>query len=120
MAETNINVPRLFAVLDERVQAEGISWRTAASQIGVSPALLSRLRNGQRPDLDAFVLLTRWAGRTADEFLGGDQTTSRRPVEEEVDAVLRARADLTDDERRRLEELFRGALEQVRNESTTD
>lgn len=119
MTETNVDVPRLFRALDERVRAEGISWRTAAGQIGVSPSLLSRMRNNQRPDLDGFVLIVRWLGRSADEFVGNELPGDRADVEDRVLAVLRASADLTSEDKTHLEQLFVAAIAQVRG-STSD
>lgn len=118
MAKTNIDTARLFAVLESRVNAENISWRQAAGKIGVSPSLLSRLRNNQRPDLDAYAAIVGWLGMSADDFIStGTVGTERkeRELSTEVSALLRARSDLTDTDKTLLEEVFRSALKAVQN-----
>lgn len=122
MAQTVIDVGRLFAVLDSRVTAEGISWRQAAAKIGVSPSLLSRLRNGQRPDLDAYASIVRWLGMSADAFLGdpSTETSPERELTTEVSALLRARKDLSDNDKEYLEDIFRASLQHVRKSRRSD
>lgn len=116
MSESVVDVPALAAAMEVRVKAEGISWRTAAGQIGVSPSLLSRLRNGQRPDLEAFAAITSWLRRPADEFFkNADDGTekSEPPLSTSVDALLRARQDLNDTDRAFLQEIFAAGLRAV-------
>lgn len=116
MGQTNIDVDRLVSVLDTRIEAEAISWRQAASQIGVSPSLLSRLRNGQRPDLDAYVLLVRWLSMSTEDFLEKDGGAAPLPeLTSEVAALLRARPDLSDDDKNLLENVFKSGLQVLRS-----
>jgi hypothetical protein len=118
MPETHIDVPRLFGALDERVKSDEISWRTAAAQIGVSPSLLSRMRNNHRPDLDGFVMIVKWLGRSADDFVGNDTAVAVPvAVEDRVRAVLRASPDLSADDKSHLEDLFVAAIAQVRSQT---
>ena len=49
---TKVDVGALYAALDAERDARGVSWRQLAKEIGVSPSMLSRLGNGQRPDAD--------------------------------------------------------------------
>jgi transcriptional regulator with XRE-family HTH domain len=119
--ETTIDVPRLFAVLDDRVTTDGISWRQAAGLIGVSPSLLSRLRNGQRPDLDAYAKIVRWLGLSADEFLRDTGDGTPQPeLTTQVSALLRARTDLGEDDKKYLEEIFRSSLVHVRKSRSAE
>lgn len=116
MAQTNIDVGRLVSVLAARIQAEGLSWRQAAGQIGVSPSLLSRLRNRQRPDLDAYVLIVRWLNMSTEDFLEREGQEAQQPeLTSEVSALLRARRDLSDIDKTMLENLFKSGLEMVRS-----
>ncbi|NTW38288.1 MAG: transcriptional regulator [Cellulomonadaceae bacterium] len=116
MSESVVDVRALAAAMEVRVKAEEISWRNAAGQIGVSPSLLSRLRNGQRPDLEAFAAITLWLGRPADEFfINADDSAgqSQPPLSTSVDALLRARRDLDDTDRAFLQEIFSAGLRAV-------
>lgn len=117
MPATVVDVDRLFNVLEDRVAADRISWRTAAGQIGVSPSLLSRLRNGMRPDLDAYLRIVRWLGLSADDFLIENTPADARPEPElgtEINALLRARKDLSAEDKDMLAKVFRSSLEHVR------
>ena len=44
--------------------------RAAAAEVGVSSATLSRVENGQMPDLETFAKICRWLGVDPNEFLG--------------------------------------------------
>lgn len=124
MSRTSIDVPGLAAAMEIRVSADHISWRTAAGQIGVSPSLLTRLRNGQRPDLEAFAAITRWLGRPADDFFlnpddvakGGPQL----PLASSMNALLRARSDLNDNDKRFLQQILQAGLEHVQEHQQPD
>lgn len=116
MAQTNIDVGRLVSVLHTRIEADGLSWRQAAGQIGVSPSLLSRLRAQQRPDLDAYVQIVRWLHMSTEDFLEQEGHQRREPeLTSEVSALLRARRDLSDDDKTLLENVFRSGLRVVRS-----
>jgi len=123
MSESTIDVARLVGVLENRVEADGISWRQAAALIGVSPSLLSRLRNSQRPDLDAFAKIVKWLGVSADKFLGGPDETNRGQQTElstEVSVLLRARSDLSERDKEYLEDIFRASLQHVRKLNSSE
>jgi transcriptional regulator with XRE-family HTH domain len=115
MSESVVDVAALAAAMEVRVRAEGISWRNAAGQIGVSPSLLSRLRNGQRPDLEAFAAITQWLGRPADEFFHGSDAVQKAepPLSSSLDALLRSRRDLDDTDRTFLQEILSAGLRAV-------
>lgn len=48
--------------------------RAAAKEIGISPATLSRVENGQVPDLDTFARICAWLGEDPSAFLGLPQS----------------------------------------------
>jgi transcriptional regulator with XRE-family HTH domain len=117
MTETTIDVPALRDAVAARVAGDSVSWRTAAGQIGVSPSLLTRLRNGQRPDLDAFARIVRWLRVEADRFIvNEDDLASRKQpaLESEIALLLRARRDLNDSDRERLNTILRTGIQMVR------
>jgi transcriptional regulator with XRE-family HTH domain len=119
LARSKIDVSKLYGALDAERNARGISWRQLAAEIGVSPSLLSRLSNDQRPDVDAFMTLVQWLGVSADEFMEDDDdngTTKREQPElsVEVAALLRSRSDLSDTDRELLQDVFQSALKHVR------
>lgn len=118
MAKTQIDTDRLFAVLEARTNDENLSWRQAALQIGVSPSLLSRLKYGQRPDLDGYASIVRWLGMSADSFieLKTDDIDSapESNLITDISALIRKRRDLTDADKTYLEDVMRVSLDHVR------
>lgn len=53
--------------------------RVVAAEIGTSPATLSRVENGNMPDLETFAKLCRWLDRDPREFLGMDTASDTAP-----------------------------------------
>ena len=121
MARATIDVSKLYAALDAKRKARVGSWRQLAADIGVSPSLFSRLGNGLRPDVDAFVTLVRWLGMSADDFMTDDgnaeQARDQPELNVEVAALLRARHDLTENDRELLQDVFQSALKHIRTSS---
>jgi transcriptional regulator with XRE-family HTH domain len=123
MPSTVIDVPGLRSAVETRVKAEGISWRQAAGQIGVSPSLLTRLRNDQRPDLDAYALIVRWLRISADQFLvDPDELATRQEPElsSSINALLRARSDLDEQDKEHLATILQSGIEHFRRTQKTD
>lgn len=117
MADTVIDVSGLASALEARVKTEEISWRSAAGSIGVSPSLLTRIRNDQRPDLDAFAKIVRWLRLPADQFLvDPDELATREEPElsSSINALLRARSDLDEQDKQYLESILQSGLDHFR------
>ena len=57
-----------------------VGIRTTARTIGLSPATLSRVENGQLPDLVNFTKLCRWLELDPAELLGFDPEDRNRPT----------------------------------------
>ncbi len=115
MARTRIDVPALYGALDGARRSRDLSWRQLAAEVGCSPSTMTRLANGHRPDVDAFVALTRWLKMPAEQFTTDDTDEERTPDEQpellaEVSALLRARKDLGDDEKAHLQGVFEAAM----------
>jgi len=49
--------------------AIGISLRTAAKDIGISNATLSRIERGKTPDIITFGLICKWLNRNTSNYL---------------------------------------------------
>lgn len=123
MSKSSIDVKGLARAMEVRVSNDRISWRTAASEIGVSPSLLTRLRNGQRPDLEAFAAITRWLAQPADDFFLDPQRTadvSQPPLASSMNALLRARRDLNDKDKEFLQQILQAGLDHVRQHQQPD
>jgi transcriptional regulator with XRE-family HTH domain len=115
MSKTKIDVNGLFGALDAAREAQQLSWRQLAKEIGVSPSLLSRLGNGYRPDADGFVTLVRWLGMPAEQFMVGDQPREPEPeLLTQLAPLLRARQDLTPADVTHLEEVIQAAVRRAK------
>lgn len=117
MTRTKIDVQGLYAALDAERTARGLSWRQLAKEIGVSPSLLSRLSNDQRPDANGFATLVRWLNMPAEEFMvdvEGDRGTQPEPdLLTQLAPLLRARQDLDQRDIAYLEEVIRATVRHV-------
>ncbi|PBC69688.1 transcriptional regulator with XRE-family HTH domain [Streptomyces sp. TLI_235] len=115
MARTRVNVDALYAALDAERDARTLSWRQLAGEVGISPSTLTRLRNGNRPDVDAFAALVRWLGSPAEVFMVEEDGRTAAPAAEpalvaQLAPLLRARSDLAEEDVRYLEDLIGAAV----------
>jgi transcriptional regulator with XRE-family HTH domain len=117
MAKTKIDITALQSALDADRSTRNLSWRQLASEMGVSPSLLSRLRNGYRPDADGFVTLVRWLSLPAETFIlseGEDSSVEQPELMTELAPLLRARKDLEPADIEYLEEVIRATVRRVK------
>jgi transcriptional regulator with XRE-family HTH domain len=120
VARGRLDTSALFAALDTQRKADGLSWRQLAKEVGVSPSTMTRLANGQRPDVDAFAALVGWLGQPADTFLVSDEAR----LEESPDLVaqlaplLRARSDLDEQDAQYLMDLITVAARRLKAEQS--
>jgi transcriptional regulator with XRE-family HTH domain len=115
-----VDVAKLYDALDAKRRERGLLWRQVAQQANVSPSLLSRMGNKQRPDLDGFVALVQWLGEKAETFMvtpcGEDPPVPRADIATEVAVLLRARDDLDETDKKYLQDLVELTLRRVRAE----
>lgn len=111
MAKTRIDAAGLQDALDQARIARGLSWRQLAAECGVTPSLLSRLRNGYKPDAEGFMTLVRWLRMPAETFLVEQGEPRAQPeLAAELAPLLRARADLDEADVAMLQEVLRATL----------
>ncbi len=119
MTKTKIDVEGLYAALDAQRDAQGLSWRQLAREVGVSPSLLSRLGNQLRPDADGFATLVRWLNMPAEKFMVDSAGASRaRPEPDlvtQLAPLLRARRDLDKGDVAYLEEVIRATVRHAKH-----
>ncbi len=114
-----VNVRNLHVALDKAREAQGLSWRQLAKEIGVSASTISRMANNLKPDVAAFAAMTTWLNLPAETFYVRESSTDDR---EEPDLVaqlvplLRARKDLKPQDIDYLEDLIAGAARRFRAE----
>ena len=113
MAKTRIDAAGLQNALDQARLSKGLSWRQVAAESGVTPSLLSRLRNGYKPDADGFMTLVTWLGLPAEEFLveeGASRSVSAPELTVQLAPLLRASKDLEEEDVAMLQELIQATL----------
>jgi len=59
----------LYQALDKQRCARGLSWRDVAIEIGVSPATISRTRQGGRMEVDGMLAMVAWLGVPVETFV---------------------------------------------------
>jgi transcriptional regulator with XRE-family HTH domain len=114
MAKTRIDALALQSALDQVRKEKELSWRQLAGEIGVSPSLLSRLRNGYKPDAEGFMTLVSWLGMPAERFLIDEDGSTHQPqLMAELAPLLRARKDLDETDVQMLEQVIAATLKAV-------
>ena len=118
MPKERLNTGALYAALDAQRSSRELSWRQLAKEVGVSPSTMTRLANGQRPDVDAFAALVRWLGQPADSFLTADDSEPRPEPDlvAQLAPLLRARSDLNEQDVKYLEDLIGVAARRFQTE----
>jgi len=81
-------IDQLGQLIIERRGVMGV--RMAATEIGTSSATLSRIENGQIPDLETFSKICRWLNVNPSEILG-----FQPPTEQPAAAAVHFRKDAT-------------------------
>ncbi len=118
LVRDRLDTDALYAALDAQRKAGKLSWRQLAKEVGVSPSTMTRLANGQRPDVDAFAALVHWLGQPADVFLIADDEAPREEPDlvAQLAPLLRARRDLDEKDAKYLEDLISVAVRRLRME----
>jgi transcriptional regulator with XRE-family HTH domain len=125
MVETRVDVTSLHGALDRARASKDLSWRELARQIGVSASTMSRLAQGQNPDINAFARMVRWLNVQAEAFIVEDGRPVNAPGEEEPELVaqlaplLRARKDLGERDVQLLEDLISSAVRRFRADQSS-
>ena len=118
MARGGLDTNALYAALDAKRQSRELSWRQLAKEVGVNPSTMTRLANGQRPDIDAFAALVRWLAMPADSFLVSENAAPHEEPDlvSQLAPLLRARKDLDEQDAQYLEDLISVAVRRFRTE----
>jgi transcriptional regulator with XRE-family HTH domain len=133
MANVWVDVDALHGALDAARVKEGMSWRELSRVIGVSASTMSRLSQGQNPDVNAFAKMVRWMrvdadsffveddlGRRADASSDARDTAAEKPpaLVAQLAPLLRARPDLQKADIELIEALIESAVRRFNAERT--
>jgi transcriptional regulator with XRE-family HTH domain len=63
----------LYAALDAQRNAQGITWKQVAEEIGVSVATIQRVRSGGRMEVDGMLAMVYWLEVSVESFVRESQ-----------------------------------------------
>lgn len=119
-AAPTVNVKVLHDALDAARVEAGLSWRQLAKELGVSASTISRMAQGLKPDVSAFVAMTTWLRMPAERFYVTDAAAHDQADEPELVAsltpLLRARRDLSETDVEYLQEVIAAAARRFKAE----
>jgi transcriptional regulator with XRE-family HTH domain len=113
MPQSWLDVDALYVTLDSERRQRGLSWRQLAQEAGVGPSTLSRMAQGNRPDVDSFAALVHWLGLPAEEFMRHADPESERQATGPAQAVaslLRADKNLDPDSAAAIDDILQAAM----------
>ncbi len=114
MTQPRLDVAALYLTLDAERRQRGLSWRQLAQGAGIGASTLSRMAQGNRPDVDSFVALVQWLGVPAEQFMrGGAERTSGHQATAPAQAVaslLRADQTLDPDSAAAIDDILQAAM----------
>ncbi len=114
MPETTVDVEALYAALDQKRQATGVSWRDVARLLKVSASTFTRMAQGKRPDVDTFATLLRWLGMSADDFMRPPRRRKEEPQPlAMISAYLRGARTIHPKDAKALEDILQAAYRRL-------
>lgn len=118
MSSPTVNVPALYEALDAKRQAQRLSWRGLAQEMGITPSTFTRMAQGRRPDVDTFAALLRWLGMPVEAFMDPQLDAGMKEHEPVtmIGTYLRMDRSLTPEAATALENLIRVAYARLRSD----
>lgn len=114
-----MDVKSLHAALDAAREAQQLSWRQLAKELGVSASSISRMSNGLKPDVSAFAAMTAWLRMPAETFFVGATSDKDDPeLVASLVPLLRARRDLKEADVAYLEQVIGAAAKRFQADRT--
>lgn len=114
MPQPRLDVSALYVTLDSERQQRKLSWRQLAHEAGVGPSTLSRMAQGNRPDVESFMALVHWLGLPAEDFMRHPESdTEGRQATTPAQAVaslLRADKNLDADSAAAIDDILQAAM----------
>jgi hypothetical protein len=71
MSMTTLNTESLYEAIERRLFDEHRSWRSLAIEIGIAPSTFTRMKEGKKPSVDAFLAMLCWLGEFHYKFTLG-------------------------------------------------
>ena len=103
-----------YAALNAERLSRKMTWKEVAEEAGVNASTLTRMSQGNKPDVNGLAGLLRWSGLKAEMFMAGSDSVAARPIAE-ITALLRADPNLTPQNALVLEKILHTTYETLRN-----
>ena len=118
MPETTVDISALYAAVDRKRQARGLSWRGLAAELKITPSTFTRMAQGMKPDVDTFATLVQWVGIPQEEFLrpSPNRSEDADPVAM-ISSYLRASKNVTHEQANALEDIMNAAFRHLTKQS---
>jgi transcriptional regulator with XRE-family HTH domain len=113
MPQSRLDVDALYVTLDSERRQRGLSWRQVAQEARVGPSTLSRMAQGNRPDVDSFAALVHWLGLPAEQFMRHSEDEPERHATGPAQAVaslLRADKNLDPESAAAIDDILQAAM----------
>jgi len=113
MPQSWLDVQALYVTLDSERRQRELSWRQLAQEAGIGPSTLSRMAQGNRPDVDSFAALVHWLGLPAEEFMRHSEPEPERQATAPAQAVaslLRADKNLDPEAAAAIDDILQAAM----------
>lgn len=114
MAQSHLDVQALYVTLDSERQQRGLSWRQVAQEAGIGPSTLSRMAQGNRPDVDSFAALVHWLGLPAEQFMRHPESAAEphqaMSPAQVVASLMRADKNLDPDSAAAIDDILQAAM----------
>jgi transcriptional regulator with XRE-family HTH domain len=117
MPGTTVDVAALYAALDGKRQAEGLSWRGLAQMLEITPSTFTRMAQGRRPDVDTFATLLRWLGTPVEAFMEPSVPAVEQKPLEMIGTYLRMDKHLSPSAASALDQLIKVAYDTLADDS---
>ena len=86
---SEVDLKRFAAEVRTKRGKQGL--RAVAVEIGeISAPTLSRIEQGNVPDLDSFIRICKWLGQSPESFTGENPSRSKESTPKQIEAYLRA------------------------------
>lgn len=95
-----------------------MTWKSVASQAGVSASTLTRMAQGRRPDVDGLAALASWARLEPGDFIRDtDRSQNGKPEPlAAISSYLRNDPNLTPEGARAIDEMVKATYERFRRD----
>lgn len=103
-----------YRALETTVATRKKTWKTVATETGVSASTLARMAQGRRPDAASLAALSAWAGLNPSDFVQAPYSRSRPEAMAQISSLLRTDPNLDAEAAEAVEAIVKAAYERLR------